>query len=85
MLETYAISGLGSVTVLMLGAIWYRIGKLDDKFEKFDGDCRVRHESVMQKEDYWREHIPLERSCEALHSRVDKLEVRLSMPEIDRR
>jgi hypothetical protein len=76
MLETYAISGLGSVTVLMLGAIWYRIGKLDDKFEKFDG---------MQKEDYWREHIPLERSCEALHSRVDKLEVRLSMPEIDRR
>lgn len=75
-MDTYVnlvIGGLGGVIIIMLGAIWARVGKLDDKFQMFDTECRVRHEGVMKKEDYWREHIPLEKSVQALHSRLDKI------------
>jgi hypothetical protein len=47
----YVITGLLSIGVVVLGAIWARIGKLEDAFVAFGRDCRIRHESVAYDTD----------------------------------
>lgn len=76
MIAEYIIGGLGSIILGMCAAIWAHVSRIEDKFDSFQTDCRIRHETVLTTPEFWREHSPLEMKVEALHSRVDKMEAR---------
>lgn len=69
-----ALGVIGSALAVTNGVIIWICGDLKRDFAKFSSDCRARHESVMLKEDFWREHAPLEQKVDALHSRIDRCE-----------
>ena len=81
------IGASGAAISIMFGIVLRNVGKLADRFDNFTDGCRQRHEGVITKEDYLREHVPLENKVDALHSRLDKHEAReeASHDEIDRR
>lgn len=80
-----ALGVIGTAVALTNGVIIWICGDLKRDFNRFREDCRIRHEGVIVKEDYWREHLPLENKVDALHSRLDRLEASISPEERDRR
>lgn len=75
MLEV-ALGVIGSALAVTNGVIIWICTDLKREFSQFREDCRVRHECVMMKEDFWREHSPLEKKVDAMHSRLDRIETR---------
>ena len=73
MIEQYIIGGIGTLIVGMCGAIWTRVGRLDEKFDTFQNNCRERHENVVTKDEWVREHAKLEAAISAAHRRFDEV------------
>ena len=71
MIEQHIIIAVGLLIVSMCGVIWGKVCKLGDKFDEFNENCRERHEGVVNKDDWIREHSKLERSLSVAHARLD--------------
>lgn len=71
MIEQYIIGGLGTLIVGMCGAIWGKVNGLENKFDTFKDNCRDRHENVVDKDEWIREHAKLENAMSAMHRRMD--------------
>lgn len=69
-----ALGAIGSALAVTNGVIIWICQDLKRDFSRFREDCRLRHDNIITKEDYWREHIPLENKIDALHSRLDRHE-----------
>lgn len=76
-----ALGAIGSALAVTNTVIIWMCADLKRDFAKFREDCRVRHEGVMIKEDFWREHCPLEQQVAALHSRLDRHEAAVEVAE----
>ena len=67
------IIGIASlVLTLSNGIIIWIVAGLRDEFNLFRDTCRIRHETVVKKDDYIREYTLLGSKVDALHNRLDK-------------
>lgn len=84
MIEQYIIGGLGTLIVGMCGAIWGKVNSIENKFDIFKENCRERHDTVVNTDEWLREHAKLESAVSALHRRMDAAGFSRS-GELDRR
>lgn len=62
----HLISGLLSIGIVVLGAVWAKLGKLENRFDAFGEACRDRHDNIVKQDEVKR----LENECKARHDRV---------------
>ena len=73
------LSFLQAIIVFQLKGLKEKQERIEEKFDIFLADCHSRHEHVMTKEEYWREHSPLETLVGLINSRIDKIEARVEV------